>query len=194
MKKTLLIALLLVPFLGISQTKKSIDGFLGIKFGSTRAAVIAALNAKGGILDKKESTVNMLAYKNIKLGHRTAGAFVVKFIDGKAYEADFVFDPGLDAHTIEYFFNLVNDINENYGAGDIKKTFQEPYNDEDDDGIKIGAMKDGKVSYATYWQSDNKNTIKAVIDESLAVLLIYQDADLAHESVKKQKAKESSDY
>jgi hypothetical protein len=193
-KKTLFIALLLIPFFGVSQTTKPIDGFLGIKFGSTRVAVITALNAKGGILDKKETTPDLVVYKNIKLGHREAGIFLVKFIDNKAFEADFIFDPGLDAKTIEYYLALVNDINENYGTGDMQKKFQEPYNDQDDDGIKINAMKDGKAVYATYWQSASNNTIKASIETSLAVMLTYQDGDLTDQAINKQKAKEKSDY
>ncbi|MDB4903096.1 MAG: hypothetical protein JWQ63_2377 [Mucilaginibacter sp.] len=195
MKKTLLIALLLIPFLGISQTTKPVDGFLGIKFGSSRAAVIAALNAKGGILGKKESTPEFLYYKNIKLGHRDAGAFMVKFVDDKAFEADFIFDPGLDAKTIEYYKILVNDISENYGKGFDHKNYQEPYNNEDDDGIKIDAMKDGKVEYFTIWQSEpSKNTIKASVDVSLAVILKYQDSELVGRVIDKQKAKEKSDF
>jgi hypothetical protein len=193
MKKTLLIALLLIPLLGISQTKKPIDGFLGIKFGSSRPAVIAALNAKGGVLYKKETTADMLVYKNIKLGHRDAGLFVVRFIDGKSFEADFVFDPGEDAHTLEYYYSLVNDINENYGAGDSKKTFKDPYNDEDEDNIKINAITHGNAKYVTYWKSNN-NFIKAVIGESLAVTLVYQDGGLANQAEGRQKEKEKSDY
>jgi len=193
MKKTLLITLLLIPFLGVSQTKKPIDGFLGIKFGSSRLAVIAALNAKGGILYKKETTADMLVYKNIKLGNRDAGMFVVKFINDKSFEADFVFDPGEDAHTLEYYYGLVNDLNANYGTGDSKKTFKDPYNDEDEDNIKINAITHGNAEYVTYWKSNN-HFIKATIGESLAVTLIYQEGSLAHLVASRQKEKEKSDY
>jgi hypothetical protein len=195
MKKTLLFALLLFPFLGISQTTKPIEGFLGIKFGTSRALVMQALSAKGGVLDKKESDATLVTYKNIKLGHRSAAEIIVKFVNDKAFEADFIFDPGLDSKTIEYFFELANDIDENYGKGYLKKTYQEPYNDKDDDGIKIDALKDGKAVYKSYWESlPSKNTIVASISEELAVILTYQDGDLTHEAVNKQKAKEKSDY
>jgi hypothetical protein len=193
MKKTLLIALLLIPFLGISQTIKPIDGFLGIKFGSSRAVVSAALSAKGGTLDKKETTPEALVYNNIKLGHRATGAFVVKFIDGKAYEADFLFEPGQEAHTLEYYFELVSDINENYGKGDSKATFKDPYNNEDPDNIKINAITHGNAAYDTYWQSNN-NVIHATIDETLDVILVYQNGALADVVTSKEKAKEKSDY
>ncbi|MDF2430816.1 MAG: hypothetical protein JWP44_447 [Mucilaginibacter sp.] len=194
MKKTLLIALLLIPFLGISQTTKPIEGFLGIKFGSSRLEVLTALNAKGGIIDKKESTPDMLVYKNIKLGHRDAGAFIVKFIENKAFEADFIFDPGLDAKTIDYYNDLVADLNSNYGKGDFKPIYKDPYSATDNDGDKIVGMKNAEVTYETYWLSDNKNTIAATINESLAVLLTYQDEALTGIALKKQKAKEKSDF
>jgi hypothetical protein len=194
MNKYLLVALLLIPFTGISQSKKSIDGFLGIKFGSSRASVIIALKAKGGILSLKESSADWVYFKNLKLGHRAAGAFIVKFIDNKAYEGDFLFDPGADAHTLEYYFSLVNDINESYGTGDLRKNFKDPYNDKDEDDIKISAIKNGNAEYVTYWQSENKNTIAASIDEGLAVLLTYQDETLTGEAVKRQKTKDKADY
>jgi hypothetical protein len=91
MKKTLLIALLLIPFLGMSQTAPTIDGFLGIKFGSTKAAVTAALKARGAVLDKENSTATILAFENVKLGSRVANGFVTRFVDDHVYSATFSF-------------------------------------------------------------------------------------------------------
>jgi hypothetical protein len=67
MKKTLLIALLLIPFFGFSQTQttKPIDGFLGIKFGSSKAVVLAAMKAKGAVLDKSDADPTVLTFHNV---------------------------------------------------------------------------------------------------------------------------------
>jgi len=49
-KKYLLISILfLLPFCVLAQSKKSIDGFMDIPFGSDSATVKAAVLAKGGI-------------------------------------------------------------------------------------------------------------------------------------------------
>lgn len=194
MKKTLLIALLLIPFWGISQTTKEVEGFLGIKFGSSAAEVQSALNAKGGILDKKNTDADLMTYKNIKLGHRDAGLFVIKFINNKAFEADFIFDPGLDAKTLDYYYSLVDDINDNYGKGQSTATFKSPYSDKDPDNEKILAIKNAEGDYSSFWQSSNKNTISITITDDLAVILKYQDSVLVQEAINSQKAKEKSDY
>lgn len=195
MIKTLLIALILIPTYGISQTKKPIDGFLGIPFGSSRASVIAALNAKGGILDRKESKPDFIVYRGIKLGHREARLFVIKLVNDKAFQADFIFDPILDARAIEYYYSLVNDITEIYGNGESNKKFKEPYSDSDDDGIKISAIKSGNADYTTIWVSpSNNNAISIQIDETLTVTLTYQDSKLIEEAIKQRKEKEKADY
>ncbi len=196
MKKTLLIALLLIPFLGISQTTKPIDGFLGIKFGASRASVIAALNARGGIMDKEHSTAERILYNNITLGHRGARGLFVSFVDDKAYLANFVFVPELESQTLQYFYALINDINEIYGTGHLVKHFQEPYNDNDDDGIKIDALKDGKDKFYNFWQSKpSDNSVGVEIRaENLYIDLLYKDEELGKLADSKQKAKEKSDY
>lgn len=195
MKKSILITLLLIPFLGFSQATKPIEGFLGIKFGSSRVAVIAALKAKGGTFDKANSDANSVAFNNINLGHRETGGFLVKFINDKAFECDFIFDPGADAKTLEYYYALVNDITDIYGPTTVSKaTFKEPYSDKDSDMDKIVAIQSAEADYTTIWQSDNKNTISVNITEKLAVVLQYQDAGLVEIAVKNQKAKEKSDY
>ncbi|HWZ15697.1 MAG TPA: hypothetical protein VNW95_10720 [Mucilaginibacter sp.] len=193
MKKTLLITLLLIPFLGMSQTTKPIEGFLGIKFGTGMAAVNAAVIAKGGVIDKAKSTKESVIFRNVKLGHREAASFIVKFVNDKAYEADFLFLPGQDARSIEYYNELVKDINDNYGKGDSQVTFKSPYSDKDSEMNKIVAIRSAMAEYKTYWES-NDNSILAEITEDLTVDLIYQNDKLFSEAEAKQKAKEKSDY
>jgi hypothetical protein len=193
MKNLFLITLMLIPFLGISQTRKPVDGFLGIKFSSSKATVVAAMKAKGASLQSKEKNSQSLAFLNVTLGHRTGG-LVVKFINDKAYEAVFIFDPGFEAKTIEYYYSLVNDINENYGTGLSSATFKDPYSAKDDDSDKITAIQNADANYITNWKSEIKNSIQAYISEDLTVLLVYEDANLSNEAEQVQKAKEKSDY
>ena len=191
MKKTLLIALFLIPFLGLAQTPKLIDGFLGIKFGSTRAAAIVAMKAKGAILDKQNSTTEELEYNHVKLGHRESVDFGIFFLNDKAYKAVFVFKIEEEPKTIEYYYSLVNDINEVYGIGTPTKIFRSPY--KDGDGDEILAIEGGYADLYTDWNSGG-GSIQASIDNKLNIILIYQDDALAKAAASKQKTKEKSDF
>src|ERR1700759_5645130 len=132
MKKTLFIALLLIPFLGIAQTKP-IEGFLGVKFGTSKADVIAALKAKGCILDEKDSKDDLLYFDNVKLGSHQASYLSVTFVDDKAYLADFYFKPEVEGDTFKVFNSIADDLNGVYGAGKFYQHFESPYNNDDSD-------------------------------------------------------------
>jgi hypothetical protein len=194
MKKTLLIALLLIPFIGFSQTTKSIDSFLGIKFGSSKATVTAALKARGGKIDKA-SNANNLAFDNIKFGHRLTDFIVIRFVNDKAFEADLTFKPEDDNHVIEYYDSLVSDISDVYGKGDVTKKFSSGF--ADGDGHEIGALLIGAAEYNTIWTDAKNNAIDATIvkdENDLEVQLTYQDDALTALAVAQQKAKDKGDY
>ena len=195
MKKTLLIALLLIPFLGISQTTKPIDGFLGIKFGSSKATVITALKTKGAILDKEDSKADELIFTNVKLGQRGAEALYVFFVSDKVYAAAFDFKPDDRPTTVGYYSRLVDDINGVYGSGKPYKHFKTPY--EEGDGAEIVALQSGYAQMFTDWES-GKNSIQVSIkhdnDDDLYILLRYEDGVLSEAANAKEKAKDKADY
>lgn len=191
MKKTLLITLLLIPFLGISQSKKPIEGFLGIKFGSTKAAVLAAMKAKGAVLNKTNSGINNLDFDNVKLGHRLAVDFDIKFIKDKAFSAVFAFKAEEDPKTIEYYNDLVSDINAIYGPGVPTSEFKSPF--KKGDGHETLAIEQGYADLFTDWQSGT-NSIQVSITSKLDVIVLYQDDTLYAEDQAAEKAKEKSDF
>lgn len=174
MKKLSLITLLLIPFLGISQTTKPIDGFLGIKFGTSKAATIAAIKAKGGVLNDKDD--GDCLFTGISLGQRSCEELMVSFFKGKVYQATFFFKPDNNPSAIDYYNSLVSDISAVYGKGSPTKTFKSPY--EDGDGHETGALEGGYATYFTNWTSNNNNLIQAAIrpmDDDLYVVLYYDD-------------------
>jgi hypothetical protein len=191
MKKALLIALLLIPFLGIAQTTKPIDSFLGIKFGSSKAVVLAAMKAKGATMDKENSKVDFLDFDNVKLGHRAAVDFNIKFVNDKVYAAVFVFKAEDNAHTVEYYNALVSDINDNYGKGVATKEFKSPF--KEGDGNLDLAIESGHLDIFTDWKG-NTGSIQASITNKFEIILIYQDDKLDEEATAKQKAKEKSEF
>jgi len=192
MKKTLLITLLLIPFLGISQTTKPIDGFLGIKFGCSRAQAIAALNAKGGIINVQHSSKDKIQYSKITLGHREAYQVQLSFINDKLYLGVFFFKEELEPKTIDYYNDLVSDVSSIYGTGVATKSFKEPY--ADGDGFEVQAISHGNATYEMTWVSPNKNFIFMTILSNLYIQLSYQDDALSTEATSNQKAKEKSDF
>jgi len=191
MKKLTFITLLLIPLLGMSQTPKPIEGFLGIKFGSDAATVKAAVKAKGGVLVASKSNAEELKFTGVKLGHRVSTLFAVKLINNKAYEADFVFEPELEAKIIDEYDALASDLNDVYGKGKASKKFKSPYTDGD--GFEITAIKSGNAEYQTFWES-GENTLAEEIDSDVLILLTYQNGPLTDQAIAKEKAKEKSDY
>jgi hypothetical protein len=192
MKKALLIIFLLIPFIVFSQTTKPIDGFLGIKFGSSKTTVIAAIHAKGGKINKENSTGHSLAFDNVKLGHNEAAVFLVKFIDNKAYEADFGFRPDKDDEIVTLYNDLVSGFNQVYGSGVVTNNHTSPY--QADNGNTIAGITSGNIDMHTLWQSSNTNTIYITIMTQLAVRLVYQDHALSLQAVAEQKAKDAASY
>ena len=194
MKKTLLIALLLIPFLGISQTTKPIEGFLGIKFGSSKAVVIAAMKAKGATLFKARSDNDNLAFSNAKLGTREAAAFLVRFVNDKAFEADYIFAPQVEAKVIDDYKDLVADITRVYGAGKAINHYNDPYNDGEGLNDSLTGLAVGKIDLHTTWFDNNKNSVTVSIETNMVVKLQYQDDALTNRAIEKQNAKEKSDF
>lgn len=190
MKKTLLIALLLIPFIGISQTTKPIDGFLGIKFGSSKADVIAAMKAKGGVLEQG-GTENRIFFDNIKLGHRDVDFVQVDLFGDKAYSASLAFKPENEASTLGFYDSLVSDISGAYGSGKPTIYFKAPY--KYGDGNETTALSLSEGDMYTDWHSDAK-TIEIYITTKLKVVLLYMDDTLHAQAKAAEKAKEKSDF
>jgi len=193
MKKILLIALLIIPFLGMSQTKIPIDGFLGIKFGSSKQAVIAAIKAKGGVFVKDIPGNKGSVFAKVKLGSRETATFVVKFVDDKAYCALFSFEPAEQPKSIDYYNNLVADITEKYGPGKSEAVFKEPF--KMGDGYEITAIQGGYVNMFTDWDSAD-HSIQVSVDhdgDDISITLTYTDDKLETIAEARKKAKQSSD-
>ena len=191
MKKTLLIALLLLPFWGFTQTKKPITSFLGIKFGSSRAQILAAMQAKGYAPNKKYSNAENLAYNNVRLGHRPC-AFVVKFVNNKAFEADYISITDPQAKCIHDYNEIVDQITGIYGEGQVTKNYSSPYTEGDDNTLT--GLSDGKIDLHTLWIDSDNNTIQISIDSNLDVNIVYQNGKLVEEAIANQHKKDASDF
>ncbi|HEY8928587.1 MAG TPA: hypothetical protein VIM55_05330 [Mucilaginibacter sp.] len=194
MKKILLITFLLTPFLGFSQTNKPIEGFLGIKFGSSKADVITALKARGGVLSTK-STDKAVYFSNVKLGTRVSEQLTIFFDDNKMYQGSFYFKPEHDDDVIGDYKALVSDVSEIYGKGKSTADFKPPY--KNGDGDEVQAIKAGDANFFTDFKSGNnllQITIISTKDYDLFVIASYYDNDLLSQAQGKEKEKAKADY
>ncbi|MES2275481.1 MAG: hypothetical protein V4592_05635 [Bacteroidota bacterium] len=194
MKNLVLIALLFVIFSAKAQTTKPIDGFLGIKFGSSAAQVTEALKARGATI-KAGQTAASIGFLNLSLGNRKVATLYVHFVNDKAFEALFMFMPELEAQTIDYYNALVKDIEGVYGAGKPYKNFKQPYTDGD--GYEITAIKTGNANYETSWDSGDNTAWVSIVtnkDIPLIVRLVYSDSKLSQLYKDQQKEKNKSEF
>lgn len=180
-----------MPLISFSQTTKSIEGFLGIKFGSSKLAVINAVKARGGVIDKENTNADQIAFSNVKLGERESVGLAVRFINNKAFFAIFLFKANVEAQTVDYYNDLVKEITDVYGTGEVTKDFKSGF--KDGDGHEVTAIQNGYADLHTDWHS-NKNLIQATIDNQLFVALSYTDGTLRAEADAAQKEKNKSVY
>jgi hypothetical protein len=191
MKKILLIALFLMPVIGFSQTLKPIDGFLSIKFGSSKADVTAAIKAKGGTVSKEAP--NALVFKGIKLGHLDVFGLTVWFYNDQACQAQFFFKAELEDKTIDFYNDLMSQVSDVYGQGKSTRVFRSTF--KDGDGYEITAIEQGDADYSTIWaDKDNKHRIVETISPKLYIMLTYMDTVLTDASFAQDKAKEKGDF
>ena len=152
------------------------------------------MKARRGILDKVK-LANALSFSNVSLGRRKSDTFIVNFVDRKAYSADFSFKPQDDYHAIEYYDDLVEDMNTVYGTGESTKKYTSPASESDKN--QMGDLLTGGAEYTTVWRAANDNLIVATIrktdDDDLVIDLSYIDYTLAGKADEKQQSKEKGD-
>lgn len=192
MKNLIFITLLLITFGANAQTVKPIEGFLGIKFGSSAAEVTEALKSKGGVVRVNSAT--SIGFSGISLGNRKTSSVYVHFVNDKAFEGALSFSPEQEARSIEYYNALVSDISDVYGPGKVFKTFKPPY--EDGDGYEITAIKSGNADYETLWENgDNYILAKiAVSSDKISIRLYYDEGKLRKMNDDQQKEKNKSEF
>lgn len=195
MKRILLSLIIAIPLYCYSQ--KPIEGFMGVKFGTSKQDLMAAIKARGGVLDVKTSSPNSLIYDNLYLAKRLARFTIFAIFDNKFYGSMCYFKSETESKTVDLFKNIMNDLNEIYGEGDFEKTFKPPFHDGDE---KYGDMliKSGDVVYKCLWRykkpDGQTNMIQLEIDEKMNVELSYHDLGIAAGAIKERTSENTKDY
>jgi len=128
-----------------------------------------------------------VSFKNITLGTRRAALLTVKFIDNKAFEADFLFNPPSKTQAIKYYNKLNSELTGIYGQSQPFRITNGAY--QKGHISEWSAIKLGQVEYSSYWTdmlAEDANLLKTSITRSLSVELTYQDGKLLKLDIKRQ--------
>lgn len=177
MKKLFLLFIIIIPFTAFAQSKKSIDGFFDIPFGSDSGTVKKVFLSKGATPDHTADEKDFVSFTNFIFSNRKVSVCLIKFVDNKAYEADFYFADFIEKDILSYYDSLSDDIKAVYGKGDFSSNFS----DSEDNTKRIWRLKSGNDASKWLWVSKNKNVIALQfqnINHFLHVELIYQDVAL----------------
>lgn len=197
MKKILVFACFMLFAVYAIAEERTLEGFWGIKFGTSIAEGKKIMASKGLKLDTSGSSKDILIYQNVKFGGRDAVAVGLKYDKNRFYEAMVGYRTPLDAKTVELYENVKADINAKYyTSNEDYKSFKYPYSEGD--GYEITAIKLGLANISAFWQFERsdgeKNWIQLEIKENLVIFINYTDGKISEEVIGRNRATDSKDY
>lgn len=175
-----------------------LDGFWGVKFGSSMAnAKKVIFEKKNGKIDNRISNAESFFVDGANFGGRKAHMMILGFVNDKFHTASVLFMPDLEPKVFELYEQIKKEISDKYGKPQEDfKYFEKPY--FFGDGSETQAIRLGKADIASYWVFERpdgfKNFLVLSISENLRVRLGYQDGKLIKESVEEVKQKNSKDF
>jgi hypothetical protein len=185
-------------FLVAQDSTRTMDGFLGVKFGASASSVKKNISARSEAkFDSKYSKQDVLIFDRVRIAGKETRFVKFEFFKDQLYGIVAYYKASLDARTIELYDEIKSDINSKYYYTDADyKSFKYPY--EAGDGHEITAITLGKASIVAKWtfaQSDGtENQIYLDIDDNLNIKLFYNCGRISAQASETQKSKESTDY
>ena len=180
------------------ETKANVDGFWGMKFGSSVAECRKIILSKNtGTIDAKNSSETKIIIDNPEFAGKKPAFIALLFVNDKFHTSKTFFKPTSAARVFELYDSIKGELNDKYyKTKEDFKIFKSPY--YDGDGYEASAIRLGKATVAAFWtfnQSDESKTVISLqIEESLLVNLSYQDDKIADQAIEKQKNKNAKDY
>jgi len=179
MKKLTAILLMLMAIRVAVAQEDPISEFYGMKFGSTKAQVMAKMTNKG--YKPKNNNPTSLMYEEVKFLNKEVD-MIFKFVDDELFEGIVLFTPDLKSQLIRMYRSISDDVSMKYGKGQDYETYDYPY--EKGDGHELTAIRLGKAQFTTFWGmktmegTDGKepNTISLEIRPKGYIALTYQDS------------------
>lgn len=187
MKKVLLLFMIIIPLAVLSQSKKPINGFLNVPFGSDSVAVKSALLSKGATQDYSLTEKDYIVFKDFILSDRKVFLCIIKLWNNKVYEANFFFNDFTGENLLSYYDSLSADINAVYGNGELINNFRPSETNSD----RVYRLRLGQEVCKTLWQSENSTAIALEfrrLEDKLYIALTYQDEALLNASHPQKKS------
>ena len=182
----------------------TLEGFMGVKFGSSIEIAKKIMASKEGYRLSKFSNSNTLYFQNSKFANRDAVYIWFLFVDNMFYSAGVQFTPQGEGQLIKQYNEIRDELTEKYFTpSEVIEHYDSPY-EKDDGSIEI-ALMDKKALLMTYWKFNNLKskdgtqdeillTIKNLSDYKSYVMLIYNDKELTKIARKKETEKINKDY
>lgn len=183
----------------VTVTKPVLEGFWGIKFGSSPQVVRNAMLKKQGFTFNTESTNELMLYGSGTFAGNEAEDLVFSFVDNKLNMVLLHFIPSFPSKILDLYHEISDGITKKYFEPDVdREDYSYPF--EKDDGYFETAIQQGKATIGSAWNFDSPNhkdfynKIVVLVSSSMKVSLIYQDGYLCDLKNKREEEKNSSDY
>lgn len=181
-----------------SLFSQTLDGVMGVKFGSSPETVKKVVLAKTGAkLFTGRTHEHMLFFEGFTFAGRKVALVAFSFINNQFHTAMIAFKPKNSATIIELYEELKNEINEKYFVTNMDyEEYKYPY--EKGDGLAEYAIQADKANFSAYWEFKNLNSesdyINLKISSDLRIDLTYQSGALIKLARDKQKQDNNKDY
>lgn len=203
MKKAILALLLFISFYAKSQGTDSLNGFLGIPFGSNKQQIKSTIQAKFPSAKIYEETEKKIVYDNIQFaGKNCLAMYFALNSEGRLHTAVVLLD-NQDHEAFSLYDAIVLDLDKKYHYHDSQyENWSYPYDKSDRDQHGITALKVHKLKIMSFWNfaaadpntTDDDNIIQVTITDGCNVKLSYQNGAMINEVVEKNNANNSKDY
>lgn len=196
MKKTLLIALLLVN----SAFAEQLTGFMGIPFGASKSELKAFYRTKQPESQIYSEDVRSIIFTNVTFGGRQTEGIVFGLTDSsKFHTAAALIKPAFESDIFDLYYKIVGEINIKYHYRDSQtESWKYPYDENDKYTHGTTAIKMNKGTLQTLWyfpvENGEKNVIEVTITDALWVKICYQNGNMINDVVVKDIMKNSADY
>lgn len=180
-----------------STFSQTLDGFMGIKFGSSPDSVKRVVLSKPGAqLNTEQSDEHTLLFKGLKFAGREVVMIGFKFNDNQFYGAMVAVKINSSTKIFELYKEIKSELNEKYfiTTNDYEE-YEYPY--KKGDGLTEQAIQKTKANIHAYWEFKNVGSKSNYITLSASgffIMLKYYNGALNTLAEKKEKAEKNKDY
>jgi hypothetical protein len=202
MKKISILTFISALWFTASAQVLEIKGGLGLDFGSTKSSAKLMMKSKHPDVRFDEEKPNVIYYVGGQWIGKTAGIWAFQYTDSNELHTICVFtEPENESGIYDLYESVVKDLSTKYGdPTDVIETWKYPYEQKDKYTHGTTALRTGKATMMTYWQSINpksngdvNNTILVEITTTLDVKVTYQDGLRIKEVTKKRTAEKQNE-